>query len=72
MDNRLITRGFSPSDSIREYAEKKISKLDKTLQEGDHVKVDMRLQKERENFTAEVTVLISGLTIRVQEINWYL
>ena len=67
MDNRLITRGFSPSDSIQEYAEKKISKLDKTLPEGDHVKVDMRLQKERENFTAEVTVLIRGGTLRVQE-----
>jgi len=67
MDNRLITRGFSPSDSIQEYVEKKISKLDKTLPEGDHVKVDMRLQKEREVFSAEITVLIRGGTLRVQE-----
>jgi putative sigma-54 modulation protein len=67
MDYRLITRGFSPSDSIQEYAEKKTSKLEKTLPEGDHVKVEMRLQKEREIFNAELNVFIRGGTLRVEE-----
>lgn len=67
MDYRLITRGFSPSDSIQDYAEKKILKLEKMTPEGDHVKVEMKLQKEREIFKAEITVIIRGGTLRIEE-----
>jgi len=69
---RLQVKGknLELSDSIRSYAEQKLSKLDKQL--GEMVQVDVELAVERnpsirENQVAEATVFTKGHSLRVRE-----
>jgi len=68
MDYRLVTRGFAASDSVKEYLDKKLSRLEKVIPEGDHVHMDSKIEKERGNFTVEFTLHIRGRVIRVEEV----
>ncbi|HEX7309706.1 MAG TPA: ribosome-associated translation inhibitor RaiA [Gaiellaceae bacterium] len=69
---RLKVKGknLELSDSIRSYAELKLSKLDRQL--GDMVQVEVELTVERnpsirENQVAEATVFTKGHSLRVRE-----
>lgn len=68
MDYRLVTRGFTASDSVKEYLDKKLSRLEKVIPEGDHVHMDSKIEKERGNFIVEFTLRIRGGVIRVEEV----
>jgi putative sigma-54 modulation protein len=69
---RLQVKGknLELSDSIRSYAEHKLSKLDKQLGEMVQVEVELAVERNpsiRENQVAEATVFTKGHSLRVRE-----
>ena len=54
------------TDAIREYAEKKISKLEKHFSTDIMVHVNAKVYKEKTD-KAEVTFLENGITFRAEE-----
>ena len=58
------------SDSIRSYAERKLSKLEKQLSKLARVEVELAVEKNpsiAENQVAEATVRVKGHTLRARE-----
>jgi ribosome hibernation promoting factor len=69
---RLQVKGknVEVSPSIREYAERKLAKLDKQLAEQTQVEVELSEQKNPsipESHVAEATVFAKGTTLRARE-----
>jgi len=67
MDYKLVTRGFSATDAVEDYVEKKVSKLEKVMPEGDHVHTEVKIERENKDFRAELTVHIRGAVVRTDE-----
>jgi putative sigma-54 modulation protein len=58
------------SDSIRSYAERKLSKLDKQVHELTRVEIELAVERNpsvAENQIAEATVWLKGHTLRARE-----
>jgi len=58
------------SDSIRSYAERKLSKLDKQVHELTRIEVELAVEKNPSvaaNQVAEATVWLKGHTLRARE-----
>jgi len=58
------------SDSIRDYAERKLAKLEKTLHPTTRVEVELTVERNpsvAENQVAEATVWLKGHTLRARE-----
>lgn len=66
MDYRLITRGFNASDSLKEYLDKKTQKLEKVAPEGDHVSLEVKIEREKSRFDTEITLHIRGGVARTE------
>ena len=69
---RLQVKGknLEVSDSIREYAEQKIGKLERHLNDPTRVEVELAVEKNpsiSENQVAEATVWLKGHTLRARE-----
>jgi putative sigma-54 modulation protein len=69
---RLQVKGknLEVSDSIRDYAEQKLQKLQKQLGEAVQVELELAVEKNpsiRDNQVAEVTVFTKGHSLRVRE-----
>ena len=63
-------RNLEVSDSIRTYAEQKLSKLDRQLGDGTRVELELAVEKNPSiaaNQVAEVTVWTKGPTLRARE-----
>ncbi len=67
MDYKLMTRGFSATEAVSDFIEKKTSKLEKLLPEGEHVHTEVKIERENKDFRAEITVHIRGAVIRTDE-----
>ncbi|HOO32179.1 MAG TPA: ribosome-associated translation inhibitor RaiA [Thermotogota bacterium] len=67
MDYKLVTRGFTPTEAVNDYVDKKASKLEKVLPEGDHVHGEVKIERENKDFRAEITFHIRGAIIRTEE-----
>jgi len=67
MDYKLITRGFKATDAVEDYVDRKVSKIQKVLQEGDHVHTEAKIERENKTFRAELTVHIRGAIVRTEE-----
>src|SRR6056297_1450308 len=67
MDYKLVTRGFSATDAVKDYVEKKVSKLEKVMPEGDHVHTEVKIERENKDFKAELTTHIRGAVVRTDE-----
>jgi putative sigma-54 modulation protein len=67
MDYKLVTRGFTTTEAISDYVDKKSSKLEKVLPEGDHVHGEVKIERENKDFRAEITIHIRGAIIRTEE-----
>ncbi len=67
MEYRLVTRGVESSEAMEEYLSKKMSRLDRVAPEGDHVKLDVKMEKERADYIVEFTLKVRGGVIRVEE-----
>jgi len=63
-------KGVEVSPSIREYAERKLAKLDKQLADETQVEVELSEQKNPsipESHVAEATIFTKGPTLRARE-----
>ena len=69
---RLQVKGnnFEVTPSIREYAERKLAKLDKVLAEQTQVEVELSEQRNPSiaaSYVAEGTIFAKGTTLRARE-----
>lgn len=64
---RMTLRGknFQVSDALRQYAEKRLGKLEKFL--GDNVEVQVNMSVSKERHIVEVTVALDGYLLRGEE-----
>jgi len=63
-------KNLEVSDSIRDYAERKLAKLEKALHPTTRVEVELAVERNpsvAENQVAEATVWLKGHTLRVRE-----
>jgi putative sigma-54 modulation protein len=63
-------KNLEVSDSIRSYAERKLSKLDKQVHDLTRVEVELTVERNpsiAENQVAEATVWLKGHTLRARE-----
>jgi putative sigma-54 modulation protein len=63
-------KNLEVSDSIRSYAERKLRKLDRQLNESAQVEVELAVEKNpsiAEGQVAEATVWLKGRTLRARE-----
>ena len=63
-------KNLEVSDSIRSYAERKLSKLDRTLKDSTRVEVELAVERNpsiAESQVAEATVWLKGRTLRARE-----
>ena len=70
MQLQLKSRNLELSDGIREYAERKLAKLDKQLHELTKVEVELAVEKNPSiaaNQVAEATIWLKGQTLRCRE-----
>ncbi len=70
MDLRITTRHTPITDEIRNYAEKRLSKLDRRFRESLPVNVLIRKEntrREEDRYVAEVTVRLRKGVIRGEE-----
>ena len=70
MQLTVKSKNLELTDSIRSYAEKKLSKLDKQLSDLAQVEVELAVEKNpriAENQVAEATVWLKGHTLHAQE-----
>ena len=70
MELQIKGKNLVVSDAIRNYAERKMSKLDKQMSKLARVEVELAVEKNpsiAENQVAEATVWIKGHTLRARE-----
>jgi putative sigma-54 modulation protein len=63
-------KNLEVSDSIRSYAERKLSKLDKQVHELTRIEIELAVERNpsvAENQIAEATVWLKGHTLRARE-----
>ncbi len=63
-------KNLQVSESIRDYAERKLSKLDKQVHELTRVEIELAVEKNpsvANNQVAEATVWLKGHTLRARE-----
>ena len=63
-------KNLEVSDSIRDYAERKLRKLDRRVHETTRVEIELAVEKNpsiAESQVAEATVHLKGHTLRVRE-----
>jgi putative sigma-54 modulation protein len=70
MQLQVKGKNLEVSDSIRSYAERKLSKLDKQVHALTQIEVELAVEKNpsvAENQVAEATVWLKGHTLRARE-----
>jgi putative sigma-54 modulation protein len=63
-------KNLDVSDSIRSYAERKLSKLDRMVNDNAEVEIELAVEKNpsvADNQVAEATVRLKGHTLRARE-----
>jgi len=67
MDYKIVTKGLELSDSLKNYLDKRLSKIDRIA--NNIVSTDVRLSKEtRGREIVEITIHMGNTIIRVEEI----
>ncbi len=70
MQLQIKGKNLDVSDSIRTYAERKLSKLDRMVHEDARVEIELAVEKNpsvADNQVAEATVRLKGHTLRARE-----
>jgi ribosome hibernation promoting factor len=70
MQLQVKGKNLEVSDSIREYAERKLAKLDKQVHELTRVEIELAVERNPSvaaNQVAEATVWLKGHTLRARE-----
>jgi putative sigma-54 modulation protein len=70
MQLQVKGKNLHVSETIRDYAERKLSKLDKQVHETTRVEIELAVEKNpsvADNQVAEATVWLKGHTLRARE-----
>jgi ribosome hibernation promoting factor len=69
MQLQIKGKNLDVSDSIRSYAERKLAKLDRMVNDGARVEIELAVEKNpsvADNQVAEATVRLKGHTLRAR------
>ncbi len=69
MEYRVIGRGVDVSDAMRNYIDRRLEKVDRVLSDGDVTSMEIRLEKDAENYIVKMVVNLRGDIIKVEERN---
>ena len=69
MEYRVITRGLELSDAMKNYIDKKFEKVDRVLKEDDVTSMEVRIEKDAENYVVKIILNMKGEMINVEEKN---
>lgn len=69
MEYRVITRGVELSDAMKNYIDKKFEKVDRVLKEDDVTSMEVRIEKDAENYVVKIILNMKGEMINVEEKN---
>ncbi len=64
---KVYSKDINITDAMREYLDKKLSKVFKAVSEDKVISMDVRISKERAFFRIEVTSHLPGVMLRVEE-----
>src|SRR5436305_9273726 len=70
MQLQIKGKNLEVSDSVRSYAERKLSKLDRVMHDDARVEIELAVERNpsvAENQVAEATVRLKGHTLRARE-----
>lgn len=69
MKLNIRSEKYEITDAIREYAEKKMSKLDKYLEEPSSVRANILIKSKGHDQKVEVTIVLKKVVLRAEESN---
>lgn len=69
MDYRVVGRGIDVSDAIKNYIDRRLEKVDRVLSDGDVTSMEVRLEKDAENYVVRIVMNLKGDIIKVEEKN---
>ncbi len=69
MEYRVITRGFELSDAMKAYIDRRLEKVDRVLREDDVTSMEIRIEKDAENYVVKIILNMRGEMINVEERN---
>lgn len=70
MQLQIKGKNLDVSDSIRSYAERKLAKLDRMVNDGARIEIELAVERNpsvADNQVAEATVRLKGHTLRARE-----
>ena len=69
MEYRVIGRGVQISDAIKNYVERRFEKIERVLNDGDITSMEIRIEKDAENYVLKVVMNLRGDILTVEEKN---
>ncbi len=69
MEYRIVGRGVEISDAIRNYIDRRFEKIDRVLSDGDVTSMEVRVEKDAENYIVRVVMNLRGDIVKVEERN---
>jgi len=69
MEYRVIGRGVQVSDAIKNYVERRFEKIERVLNDGDITSMEIRIEKDAENYVLKVVMNLRGDILTVEEKN---
>ncbi len=69
MEYRITGRGVSVSEAIKNYMDRRLEKVDRVLEENDVTSMEIRLEKDGENYIVRIIMNLKGDILKVEERN---
>ena len=69
MEYRIITRGLELSDAMKTYIDRRLEKVDRVLREDDVTSMEIRIEKDAENYVVKIILNMRGEMVNVEEKN---
>lgn len=69
MDYRVIGRGIEVSDAIKNYINRRLEKVERVTNDGDVTSMEIRIEKDAENYVMKIVMNFRGEIIKVEERN---
>ena len=69
MDYRVIGRGIEISDAIKNYINRRLEKVERVTNDGDVTSMEIRIEKDAENYVMKIVMNFRGEIIKVEERN---
>ncbi|MCD6449821.1 MAG: ribosome-associated translation inhibitor RaiA [Thermotogaceae bacterium] len=69
MEYKVIGRGVQISDAIKNYVKRRFEKIERVLNDGDVTSMEIRIEKDAENYVLKVVMNLKGYILTVEERN---